>query len=69
MRETFDYVGTPIKFSFIDEHQIKDNKERIAAGKAPINKAKEKNEAAAQAEKDRITARNLAQKEAKNKEK
>lgn len=60
MRETFDYAGTPIKFSFIDEHQIKDNKERIAAGKAPVNKAKEKNEAKALAEKDRILARRLA---------
>jgi GTP-binding protein len=43
-REAFDYIGTPIKFSFIDEHQVKDNKARIAEGKDPINKAKAKNE-------------------------
>ena len=43
-REAFDYVGTPIKFSFIDEHQIKDNKARVAEGKEPVNKAKTKNE-------------------------
>ena len=46
VRENFDLIGTPIKFSFRDEKQIKDNEARIAAGKAPINKAKEKNEAA-----------------------
>jgi GTP-binding protein len=45
-RESFDYVGTPIKFSFIDEHQIKDNKARVAEGKEPVNKAKAKNEEA-----------------------
>ncbi|MDB5162193.1 MAG: engA [Candidatus Saccharibacteria bacterium] len=45
MREAFDFIGTPIKFSFRDEHQIKDNAARVAAGKEPINKAKAKNEA------------------------
>ncbi len=30
MREQFDYVGTPIKFSFRDEKQIKANKEKAA---------------------------------------
>lgn len=30
MRETFDYVGTPIKFSFRDEKQIKANREKAA---------------------------------------
>jgi len=39
VRETYDYSGTPIKFSFRDEKQIKSNKERIAAGKAPVTKA------------------------------
>lgn len=38
IRENFDYSGTPIKFSFRDEKQIKDNRERIAQGKNPINK-------------------------------
>ncbi|MBC7565293.1 ribosome biogenesis GTPase Der [Candidatus Saccharibacteria bacterium] len=66
-REAFDFAGTPIKFSFIDEHQIKDNKARIAAGKEPINKAKAKNEAEALAEKERITARRLADKEKQEK--
>ena len=43
LRNNFDYIGTPIKFSFRDEKQIKDNRQRIAEGKAPINKAKQKN--------------------------
>ena len=42
VRETYDYSGTPIKFSFRDEKQIKSNKERIAAGKAPVTKAYKK---------------------------
>lgn len=40
IRDNFDFIGTPIKFSFRDEKQIKENKERIAQGKAPINKSK-----------------------------
>lgn len=49
LRETYDYSGTPIKFSFRDEKQIKANKERVAAGKEPVTKAykKAKNEEAA----------------------
>ena len=39
VRETFDFAGTPIKFSFRDEKQIKSNKARIAAGKPPVTKA------------------------------
>lgn len=39
IRENFNYSGTPIKFSFRDEKQIKDNKARLAAGKKPINKS------------------------------
>ena len=39
LRETYDYSGTPIKFSFRDEKQIKANKERVAQGKAPVTKA------------------------------
>lgn len=35
IRETYNYAGTPIKLSFRDEKQIKDNKARIAEGKAP----------------------------------
>lgn len=35
LRETYDYSGTPIKFSFRDENQIKENKKRIAEGKEP----------------------------------
>ncbi len=38
LRETYDYTGTPIKFSFIDEKQVKANKQRIAEGKAPVTK-------------------------------
>ena len=40
LRETYDYSGTPIKFSFIDEKQVKANKQRIAEGKEPIIKHK-----------------------------
>jgi GTPase len=45
-REAFDYIGTPVKFSFRDTKQLKDNEARIAEGKEPINKAKAKNEEA-----------------------
>ncbi|HRN97501.1 MAG TPA: ribosome biogenesis GTPase Der [Candidatus Saccharibacteria bacterium] len=38
LRETYNFAGTPIKFSFRDEKQIKANKERVAAGKDPITK-------------------------------
>jgi len=38
MREEFNFAGTPIKFSFRDEKQIKANKERIAQGKDPVTK-------------------------------
>lgn len=40
IREALDYSGTPIKFSFIDEKQIKMNKQRILEGKEPIIKAR-----------------------------
>jgi GTPase len=42
LRETYNYAGTPIKFSFRDEKQIKDNKARIADGKAPRIKHSQK---------------------------
>ena len=42
LRETYDYSGTPIKFSFIDEKQVKANKQRIAEGKDPVTKAYKK---------------------------
>lgn len=38
LRETYNYSGTPIKFSFVDEKQIKANNERIAQGKPVVNK-------------------------------
>jgi len=62
-RDAFDFIGTPIKFSFIDEHQVKENKARIAAGEEPVNKAKAENEAKILAEKERITLRDLAKKQ------
>lgn len=46
LRQAYDYSGTPVKFSFRDEKQIKANKERIAQGKAPINKGAQKAEEA-----------------------
>ena len=39
VRETYNYSGTPIKFSYRDEKQIKSNKERIAKGLEPVTKA------------------------------
>ncbi|NLA42624.1 ribosome biogenesis GTPase Der [Candidatus Saccharibacteria bacterium] len=39
VRDTYNYSGTPIKFSFRDEKQIKSNKERIKQGKQPVTKA------------------------------
>ena len=36
-RETFGFNGTPIKFSFSDEKQLKANRERLAAGKDAID--------------------------------
>lgn len=39
VREEFNFAGTPIRFSFRDEKQIKANKERIAEGKEPVTKA------------------------------
>ena len=42
LRETYNYAGTPIKFSFIDEKQVKSNKERVKQGKAPVTKAYKK---------------------------
>mgnify|MGYP001777931134 CR=1 FL=1 len=37
-REAFGFNGTPIKFSFRDEKQLKSNRERLAAGKEAIDK-------------------------------
>ena len=42
IRETYNYAGSPIKFSFIDEKQVKSNKQRILEGKAPVTKAYKK---------------------------
>lgn len=39
LRETYNYTGTPIKFSFRDEKQIKYNKQRVLEGKEPVTKA------------------------------
>jgi GTP-binding protein len=39
IRETYNYAGTPIKFSFRDEKQIKMNKERVAQGLPMVTKA------------------------------
>jgi GTP-binding protein len=58
VREEFNFAGTPIKFSFRDEKQIKANKELIAQGKEPVTKKsreekKEKEAKALQDLKDR----------------
>src|SRR3989338_5886376 len=62
LRETYNYAGTPIKFSYIDEKQVKANKERIAQGKDPVTK---KYKAEKQAEKE---AKELAEKKKLNSE-
>lgn len=38
VRETYNFAGTPIRFSFRDEKQIKANKARVAEGKDPVTK-------------------------------
>jgi GTP-binding protein len=38
LRETYDYTGTPIKFSFIDEKQIKANREKDQVEKEKLAK-------------------------------
>jgi len=59
VRETYNYSGTPIKFSYRDEKQIKSNKERISKGLEPVTKAyKQRKEAEKlQADKDAREAR------------
>lgn len=52
IRETYNYAGSPIKFSYIDEKQVKSNKERIKQGKAPVTKAYKKAKEAEVAEQD-----------------
>jgi GTP-binding protein len=39
VRETYNFAGVPIKFSYRDEKQIKANKERVAKGLEPVTKA------------------------------
>lgn len=39
LRETYNYTGTPIKFSFRDEKQIKANREKELLEKAKLNKS------------------------------
>ena len=52
LRETYNYAGVPIKFSFRDEKQIKANKERVARGLAPVTKAYKKAKEAEKLEQD-----------------
>jgi len=53
LRETYNYAGTPIKFSYIDEKQVKANKERVAQGKPPVTKAYKKAKEAEEGEKNK----------------
>jgi GTP-binding protein len=39
LRETYNYAGVPIQFSFRDEKQIKKNDERVKRGLEPVTKA------------------------------
>lgn len=43
LRETYDYSGTPIKFSFIDEKQIKANREKEQLNKEKLEREPESN--------------------------
>ncbi len=53
VRETYNYAGVPIKFSYRDEKQIKSNKERMAQGLEPVTKAyKQRKEAEKYVKKD-----------------
>ena len=53
VRETYNYAGVPIKFSYRDEKQIKSNKERMAKGLEPVTKAyKQRKEAEKREKKD-----------------
>jgi len=38
LRETFNFAGTPIRFSFRDEKQIKANREKEQADKEKLSK-------------------------------
>ncbi len=49
LRETYNYAGTPVKFSWRDEKQIKANKDRIARGLEPVTKAYKQRKTAEQA--------------------
>jgi GTP-binding protein len=51
LRETYDYSGTPVKFSYRDEKQIKANRERIAKGLEPVTKAYKARKKAEQSDK------------------
>lgn len=53
-REAYDYSGTPIKFSFRDEKQIKANKERVSQGLEPVTKAYKKAKEAEKAEAEKL---------------
>ncbi len=55
-REAYDYSGTPIKFSFRDEKQIKANKERISQGMEPVTKAYKKAKELEKAEAEKLDA-------------
>ncbi len=54
VRETYNYSGTPIKFSYRDEKQIKSNKERIAKGLEPVTKAYKQRKEAEKREQEQL---------------
>ena len=54
LRETFNFAGTPIRFSFRDEKQIKENKARVAAGKEPVTKKSRLEKEAKRIEEEKI---------------
>lgn len=56
VREEFNFAGTPIRFSFRDEKQIKMNKERAKQGLEPVTK-KYKQEKQAEADKKALAAK------------
>ncbi|MEO7904452.1 MAG: ribosome biogenesis GTPase Der, partial [Candidatus Saccharimonadales bacterium] len=59
IREEFNFAGTPIKFSFRDEKQIKANKERVKQGLEPVTKKYKQEKQAEADEKAMAIKKNL----------
>jgi GTP-binding protein len=63
LRDTYNYAGTPIKFSFVDEKQVKSNKERASKGLAPVTKKSKQEAEAKKAEQALLEKKKLSPEE------